>query len=77
MKKHGSLLALALFLTACSNARPGGSLDSASSVAAPVRTPWQSLNSRIDAPAGLQITLFQELLPAQERTAQPGFDTGH
>lgn len=46
-------------------------------VAAPVRTPWQSLNSRIDAPAGLQITLFQELLPAQERTAQPGFDTGH
>lgn len=46
-------------------------------VATPVRTPWQSLNSRLAAPAGLQITLFQELLPAQERTAQPGFNTGH
>lgn len=46
-------------------------------VAAPVRIPWESLNSRLAAPAGLQITLFQELLPAQERTAQPGFNTGH
>lgn len=30
-------------------------------VAPPTRTPWNSLNSRLDAPAGLQITLFQEL----------------
>jgi predicted enzyme related to lactoylglutathione lyase len=30
-------------------------------VAPPTRTPWQSLNSRLDAPAGLHITLFQEL----------------
>ena len=30
-------------------------------VAPPVETPWRSLNSRLDAPAGLQITLFQEL----------------
>ena len=30
-------------------------------VAAPTETPWRSLNSRLDAPAGLQITLFQEL----------------
>ncbi len=33
-------------------------------VAAPVETPWRSLNARLDAPAGLQITLFQELDPA-------------
>ncbi|MGX5359852.1 VOC family protein [Kocuria sp. KH4] len=46
-------------------------------VAAPVRTPWQSLNSRLNAPAGLQITLFQELLPADERAAKPGFSTEH
>jgi lactoylglutathione lyase len=32
-------------------------------IAAPVETPWQSLNSRLDAPAGLQLTLFQELAP--------------
>jgi uncharacterized glyoxalase superfamily protein PhnB len=30
-------------------------------VAAPTVTPWQSLNSRLSAPAGLQITLFEEL----------------
>lgn len=32
-------------------------------VAAPVETPWRSLNSRLEAPAGLQLTLFQELAP--------------
>jgi predicted enzyme related to lactoylglutathione lyase len=34
-------------------------------VAPPVETPWRSLNSRLDAAAGLHITLFQEL-EAQE-----------
>jgi lactoylglutathione lyase len=29
-------------------------------VAEPTRTPWGSLNARLDAPAGLQLTLFQE-----------------
>jgi lactoylglutathione lyase len=29
-------------------------------VAEPTTTPWGSLNSRLDAPAGLQLTLFQE-----------------
>jgi predicted enzyme related to lactoylglutathione lyase len=30
-------------------------------LANPIETPWRSLNSRLDAPAGLQLTLFQEL----------------
>ena len=30
-------------------------------IAAPTVTPWNSLNSRLSAPAGLQITLFEEL----------------
>jgi len=30
-------------------------------VAPPTATPWRSLNSRLEAPAGLQITLFEEL----------------
>jgi predicted enzyme related to lactoylglutathione lyase len=30
-------------------------------IAAPTETPWRSLNSRLAAPAGLQITVFQEL----------------
>jgi len=32
-------------------------------VAPPTVTPWRSLNSRLEAPAGLQITLFEELGP--------------
>lgn len=32
-------------------------------IAPPTRTPWDSLNSRLAAPAGLQLTLFQELEP--------------
>lgn len=30
-------------------------------VAKPVVTPWNSLNARLECPAGLQLTLFQEL----------------
>lgn len=30
-------------------------------VAPPTETPWHSLNSRLDAPGGLQLTLFTEL----------------
>jgi lactoylglutathione lyase len=32
-------------------------------LAEPVRTPWSSLNARIEGPAGLQLTLFEELEP--------------
>jgi lactoylglutathione lyase len=32
-------------------------------VAAPTRTPWNSLNARLTAPDGLQLTLFEELGP--------------
>lgn len=33
-------------------------------LAAPTTTPWNSLNARLEAPGGLQITAFQELGPA-------------
>ena len=42
-------------------------------VAEPVMTPWRSLNSRLDAPAGLTITLFQETEDEATRTAREGF----
>ena len=32
-------------------------------IAAPVETPWRSLNARVEGPAGLQLTLFQNLEP--------------
>ena len=38
-------------------------------LAAPVRTPWDSVNARLAAPAGLQVTLFAETaLPAEEQS---------
>ena len=37
----------------------------ASVIAAPVRTPWNSSNARLDGPAGLQLTLFEELEPGE------------
>jgi len=32
-------------------------------LASPTETPWRSLNSRLEAPAGLQLTLFEALEP--------------
>ena len=32
----------------------------AAMLAPPTETPWQSLNARLEGPAGLQLTLFQE-----------------
>jgi uncharacterized glyoxalase superfamily protein PhnB len=37
----------------------------ASLVAPPTRTPWDSLNARLEGPAGLQLTLFEELAPTE------------
>lgn len=45
----------------------------AAEVAPPTVTPWQSLNARLDAPAGLHLTVFQELRGLDERTALDGF----
>ncbi|GAA2208821.1 hypothetical protein GCM10009850_042790 [Nonomuraea monospora] len=47
----------------------------ATEVAPPTVTPWESLNSRLDAPADLHITVFQELRPQEEREALDGFGT--
>jgi len=44
-------------------------------LAAPVETPWRSSNSRLRAPAALEITFFQELEAPDERAARPGFGT--
>ena len=38
----------------------------ASLIAPPTETPWRSLNARLAAPAGLQLTLFEELGPASD-----------
>jgi catechol 2,3-dioxygenase-like lactoylglutathione lyase family enzyme len=42
-------------------------------IAAPIETPWRSLNARLDAPGDLQLTLFEELDTLDERSRRPGF----
>lgn len=45
-------------------------------VAPPTETPWRSLNARLEAPGGLQITAYQELETLEERAARDGFGSG-
>ncbi|MER6008780.1 VOC family protein [Nonomuraea angiospora] len=47
----------------------------ATEVAPPTVTPWESLNARLDAPAGLHITVFEELRDLEERRTLDGFGT--
>lgn len=42
-------------------------------IAEPRETPWKSLNSRLNGPDGIQVTLFQELEETQTRSTRPGF----
>lgn len=42
-------------------------------LAEPVETPWRSLNARLEAPGGLQITAYQELESLEERQQKEGF----
>ncbi|WEO76387.1 VOC family protein [Cryobacterium sp. SO2] len=44
-------------------------------IATPRETPWRSINSRMDAPAGLQVTLFQELDAGALPEDAPDFST--
>ncbi len=39
-------------------------------IAPPTETPWRSLNARLEAPGGMQITAFQELGPSRPPAAR-------
>lgn len=41
-------------------------------LAPPTMTPWNSLNARLEAPAGLQITVFEELAGSEPVTPETG-----
>lgn len=43
------------------NATQAAAAAGASVIAHPVLTPWNSRNARLDGPAGLRLTLFEEL----------------
>ncbi|SDP48763.1 hypothetical protein SAMN04489867_2633 [Pedococcus dokdonensis] len=52
---------VALEVTDAAGATAGAVEAGARLVAPPTETPWRSLNARLEAPAGVQLTLFQEL----------------
>jgi predicted enzyme related to lactoylglutathione lyase len=52
---------VALEVDDCAEATERAVAGGAELVAPPTPTPWRSLNSRLDAPAGLHVTLFTEL----------------
>jgi lactoylglutathione lyase len=51
---------VALQVDAAAAATAAAEAAGARVVAPPTRTPWGSLNARLEAPAGLQLTLFEE-----------------
>jgi predicted enzyme related to lactoylglutathione lyase len=53
-------LRVALRVDDVATATDAASAAGAEVVAPPTRTPWRSLNARLEAPAGLQITLYQD-----------------
>ncbi|MFD1506871.1 VOC family protein [Georgenia yuyongxinii] len=46
----------------------------AAPIAPPTQTPWRSLNARVHSPAGLTVTLFQELEPPEEQRRHAGLE---
>jgi len=44
-------------------------------VAPPIHTPFQTINARVEGPAGWQVTFFQELESLDERSRREGFTT--
>jgi catechol 2,3-dioxygenase-like lactoylglutathione lyase family enzyme len=47
----------------------------ASVLGGPVETPWRSLNARLAGPAGVQLTIFEELESLEQRAQRDGFGT--
>lgn len=65
---------VALQVDDCATATDRALAGGATPVAQPTRTPWDSLNARLDAPAGIHLTLFQELAggSAPPEVGEPG-----
>ncbi|RZU66371.1 glyoxalase/bleomycin resistance protein/dioxygenase superfamily protein [Microterricola gilva] len=58
---HSRQLRVALEVDDSETATTDAVAQGAALIAAPRETPWRSLNSRLEGPGGLQLTLFQEL----------------
>lgn len=71
---HG-VLRLALEVSDTAHAVEVARQAGANVIAPPVRTPFRSLNARVQGPSGWQVTFFQEEETLAQRAARDGFTT--
>ncbi|HKU59538.1 MAG TPA: VOC family protein [Gaiellaceae bacterium] len=60
-KRVAGHIRIALEVDDAARATSAAEAAGAEVIAPPTRTPWNSLNARLAGPAGLQLTLFEEL----------------
>lgn len=70
---RGPRLRLALEVDDAEHTTSEASSAGAAVVGPPVLTPWMSRNSRLEAPGGLELTLFEETASEQARGERVGF----
>ncbi len=72
---EGPTLRIALEVEDTEQATHSAVEHGAEMLASPTRTPFRTVNARVQGPAGWQVTFFQELETLDERTARDGFTT--
>lgn len=71
----GPTLRLALEVNDTEQAVAEAAEHGAELIAPPTRTPFRTLNARIQGSAGSQVTFFQQLETLEERSGREGFST--
>lgn len=72
---EGPVLRMALEVESTEAAMSAAEEYGAQVLAPPTRTPFETINGRVQGPAGWQVTFFQELETLETRTARKGFTT--
>ena len=72
---EGSVPRLALEVEDTARAVSASERAGAAVIAPATRTPFQTINARIQGPGGWQVTFFQELETLEERALRSGFST--
>lgn len=71
----GSALRIALEVDHADQAADRATDAGATLIAPPTKTPFHTINARVQGPAGWQVTFFQELEDLGRRARRPGFTT--
>ena len=71
----GPTLRIALEVDDTQHAVSYATKNGAEMLAQPIRTPFHTINARVQGPAGWQVTFFQELQTLEERATREGFTT--